>query len=1434
MARISVRLRSRSLRTVLVVAALVSVCTSETSAPSVPVASVVVSPPAAPLPVRTTIQLTVALKDSAGGQLTGRVITWASSDSAVAAVNGSGVVTGVSLGQVTITATSEGKRGTAAITVTPGHVVRLVFTSQPTAAIAGALISPPIRVAALDELGDTATGFTGNITISPGANPGSAALAGTTTVGAVNGVAAFANLRLDKAGTGYTLVAAATAVSPDTSTAFDITPGSAGPAVQLAFTIQPTSTGAGAVITPAVEVTALDSLGIVTTGFTGNVTISLGGNPGGATLSGTTTVVGVGGVATFTDLSLDRAGAGYTLVAVAAALAPDTSTAFEVTSGPATQLAFTTQPSATGAGDSITPAVAVAALDNAGNTATGFTGNVTITLGGNPESGTLSGTTTVAAVGGVATFANLSLDRAGTGYSLVASAPGFLSAASTSFEVSAGPATQLEFRTQPTTTGVGEVITPAVAVTPMDNLGNAATGFTGDVTVTLGTNPGGATLLGTTTAPAVSGVAAFADLRLDKPGVGYTLVATAAGELAATSTAFEVAAGSGTQLAFTSQPTTTGAGETINPAVTVLDSLGNTATGFTGSVTIALGDNPGSATLSGTTTTAAVAGVATFTDLSLDKAGTGYTLLATAASVSPATSTAFDITAGLATQLDFTTQPTATSAGSPVTPAVVVTARDALGNTATSFTGNVTIALGTNPGGAALAGTTVATAVGGVVSFADLLLDRAGTGYTLVVTATGLTAATSTAFDVAAAAAARLVFTTQPTNSTAGSPITPAVVVTAEDSLGNTVTSFGGNVTITLGSNPGGATLSGTNLEAAVNGVATFANLHLDKAGAGYTLVATAPALTGASSGSFNVTAAGATVLGFTIQPSTTVAGAAISPAVQVTARDGFGNTAASFTGNVTIVVGNNPGGDTIAGTQTVAAAAGIATFADLTLDRAGTGYTLVAEAASLTSATSASFSITSASETTLAFTVQPSSAVAGAAITPAVQVTARDNFGNPATSFAGNVTIALQNNPGGATLSGTKTRPAVAGVASFTNLTLDKVGSGYTLAASAASLTGATSASFTITSANATRLAFTAQPTSTVVGTAITPAVQVTARDNFGNTATGFTGNVTITLGNNPGGASLGGTKTRAAVAGVATFNNLTLSKVGSGYTLRASASGLSGATSSAFNVTATGSTVVLVGAGDIADCGTSGDEATADLLDGIAGTVFTAGDNAYNNGSATDFAQCYEPTWGRHKARTRPSPGNHDYRTADASGYFAYYGSNAGPPSLGYYSYDLGNWHIISLNSNISMSAGSTQEQWLRADLAASSKPCTLAYWHHPRFSSGSHHGSSTESQPLWQALYDDGSEIVISGHEHNYERFAPQTPTGTADATGGIREFVVGTGGTDFYPSGTPIGNSEVRSTGVWGVLKLTLSSNAYTWQFVPVAGQSFTDSGTTSCH
>ena len=263
-----------------------------------------------------------------------------------------------------------------------------------------------------------------------------------------------------------------------------------------------------------------------------------------------------------------------------------------------------------------------------------------------------------------------------------------------------------------------------------------------------------------------------------------------------------------------------------------------------------------------------------------------------------------------------------------------------------------------------------------------------------------------------------------------------------------------------------------------------------------------------------------------------------------------------------------------------------------------------------------------------------------------------------------------------------------------------------------------------------------------------------------------------------------------------------------------------------------------VLVGAGDIAGCASSGDEATAKLLDSISGTVFTTGDNAYESGTPSEFSNCYGPSWGRHKARTKPSVGNHEYNTSGASGYYGYFGSAAGDPQKGYYSYNVGEWHVITLNSMCEKvgGCGSTAPMvgWLKNDLASNPTKCTLAYFHHPLFSSGSEHGSDPKMRPSWAALYAANADVIVSGHDHDYERFAPQKPDGTPDTTRGIREFVVGTGGKSHYPFGTIRKNSQVRNAATYGVLKLTLHPGSYEWKFVPVAGKSFTDSGTTSCH
>jgi hypothetical protein len=260
---------------------------------------------------------------------------------------------------------------------------------------------------------------------------------------------------------------------------------------------------------------------------------------------------------------------------------------------------------------------------------------------------------------------------------------------------------------------------------------------------------------------------------------------------------------------------------------------------------------------------------------------------------------------------------------------------------------------------------------------------------------------------------------------------------------------------------------------------------------------------------------------------------------------------------------------------------------------------------------------------------------------------------------------------------------------------------------------------------------------------------------------------------------------------------------------------------------------TAILAGAGDIAQCDNDGGrpaEATARLLDAMPeATVFTAGDNAYYTGSDADYAGCYDRTWGRHRRRTRPSPGNHEYESGAGAPYYRYFGDNAGEFGRGFYSYDLGRWHIVSLNSNVPMSAGSEQYMWLQDDLSLNRVACTLVYFHHPRFTSGPSNGGILRD--TWQLMFGLGVEVVINGHDHGYERFAPQTPDGLPSPTG-IRQFIVGSGGASLYNFGARP-NSVTRFS-TYGVLRLTLRNRDYDWDFIEAPSGRIVDHDSDRCH
>ncbi|MGC4117296.1 MAG: invasin domain 3-containing protein [Myxococcales bacterium] len=1077
-------------------------------------------------------------------------------------VNGTGSfkATFKNAGARTLTVTDGTINGTATTNVTPSGTTHLVFTTQPANTAAGAALSFAVTVK--DAQGNTDTAFTGEVTIAKASGTG--ALAGTTAKNAVAGVATFGaaeNLRFDVAGA-YTLSATATGPAAATSASFNVVPGSVH---HLVFTAQPADTAAGAAI--SLEVTAQDSLNNVATGFTGNVTLAKGSGPG--TLAGTLTKAAVAGVATFgaaENLHFDSAGS-YTLTAAATGATSATSNAFDVTTGSVDHLVFTVQPANVAAGAAL--ALTVTAQDSLNNPVTGFTGNVTLAKASGP--GTLAGTAVKAAVAGVATFGateNVHFDTAGA-YTLTASATGATAATSNSFTVSAGAAHHLVFSVQPADTTAGSTIN--LEVTAKDSLNNTATAFTGPITLAKASGTGA--LLGTLTKSAVAGVAAFGateNVHLDVASA-YTLTASATGLTAATSASFTVAPAATTHLTFTTQPANTAAGAAISVVVTVQDTLGNPDTAFTGNVTLSKASGTG--TLAGTLTRAAVAGVATFgatENVHIDTAGT-YTLTASAAGPASATSTAFDITPGSAHHLVFSAQPATTAAGAAI--ALTVTAQDSLNNTATSFTGNVALAKTSGPASGTLAGTQSKAAVAGVATFGateSLHIDYAG-AYTLTASASGLTSATSNSFDVTPGAAHHLAFTLQPAASTAaGAAI--SVEVTAQDALNNKVAAFTGNVTLAKASGPGAGVLAGTATKAAVAGVATFGateNLHIDLVG-NYTLSATATSgPSAATSNSFDVTAGTAHHLVFTVQPGNVAAGAPI--AVTVTAQDSLNNVATGFTGSIALAKGAGPASGTLLGTTSKAATAGVAVFGaadNAHFDVAGT-YALTASATGPTTATSASFDVAAGSAHHLVFSAQPANTAAGATI--ALTVTAQDSLNNPATSFTGTVTLAKAIGSG--SLAGTTSKAAVAGVASFgatEALHIDVTGS-YTLTASATGLTSATSASFDVTPGSAHHLVFSAQPANTAAGSTI--ALTVTAQDSLNNTATAFTGNVTIAKATGPGSGTLSGTVTKAAAAGVAAFGateNLRLNLVGS-YTLSATAaSGPTAATSASFDIVA------------------------------------------------------------------------------------------------------------------------------------------------------------------------------------------------------------------------------------------------------------------------
>ena len=627
-----------------------------------------------------------------------------------------------------------------------------------------------------------------------------------------------------------------------------------------------------------------------------------------------------------------------------------------------------------------------------------------------------------------------------------------------------------------------------------------------------------------------------------------------------------IAPGTNSMLAFVQQPQSALAGDTLAPNITVnlLDAFGNIANDSASQVTLAFANNPTGATLLGTATVTANAGLATFSGLSIQRAGTGFTLATSSSGAASTNSNAFNITPNAAHHLVINQQPANTVAGATLA-SVQASVVDLYGNIASGVF-PISLAINTNPGGGTLGGTLTVNGSNAPASFTTLNINKTGVGYTLRASSGLLIVADSNPFNITPGAPVALAFAQPPTNTTAGLILAPAVTVQILDANGNICTGNTSSINLAFSSNPAGATLGGSAGLPAINGVATFSTLVITRAGNGFTLGATGAGTLPATSASFNIIPAAANRLVFGQQPSNTVAGSAMAPAMTVRVLDAFDNICTGDSSTIALALSVNPTGAQLGGTFSTNALAGVATFNGLAIGKVGAGYVLNASGASAAAIDSTSFNITPAPAHHLAFAVPPSNAVAGVTIAPPVRVEVRDAFENIATAESNALTVSLI--PNGLTLNGTKMLNASAGVATFSNLSINTAGIGYTLQASYGALTALTSPTFNITHAAADHLAVVQNPALTTAGDVIAPAPQFALTDPFGNRCVTQMATVSIDLSTNPGGASLSGATSVASVNGLASFTSLIIVKPGAGYVLRGTAMGLAPAMTTSFDI--------------------------------------------------------------------------------------------------------------------------------------------------------------------------------------------------------------------------------------------------------------------------
>ena len=842
--------------------------------------------------------------------------------------------------------------------------------------------------------------------------------------------------------------------------------------------------------------------------------------------------------------------------------------------------------------------------------------------------GSVSPTTIVTDAAGLAqtTWSLGTSDAAQTATATVAGLTG--SPVTFNATAAAKPATKLVLTSGP---AVGADI-PSGTLTPLvvaaqDVDGDPALGFTGDITVALSANPAGGALAGKTTVAATGGTASFAGISIAKPGTGYVLQATSGSLTPASTNAFNIVTGPAANLTLVSGggQTAEAGGSLLPIIVLVTDANANPKSGAT--VAFAPGATFGVA--APTSTVTGVDGTATVV-WTLGTPVGAQTLAASTAGVAPLTVAATAV--AVVRQWVITQQPaSALVAGVAIAPAITAELRDAFNKLVPSYVSPTAIALVNNAGGSTLGGTLTVNAVAGIATFPGLSLNKVGSGYTLGVTATATTQGTTNAFTVTPAAAAALTIVSGSAQTGAtGAALAQPVVAKLTDSFGNPVAATAVAVAVSTG---GGSVTPATGNTNAAGEFSTVWTLGSATAAQSLSITSTGVAAVTATA-----TATSATrVLVVTQQPGASqVAGVAITPAVTVEMRDGFGALVPSFTGPATIALGANPGGATLGGTLTVNAVAGVATFPGLTLNKSGTGYTLVAAASGATSGTTSAFAVTSAAAASLAIVSgNAQTGATGAALAQPVVAKLTDSFGNPVAATA----VAVAVSTGGGSVTPATGNTNAAGEFS----TVWTLGSATAAQSLSITSTGVAAVTATATATSATRvLVVTQQPgASQVAGVAITPAVTVEMRDGFNTLVPSFTGAVAIAMGSNTGGSTIAGTPTVNAVAGVASFPGISLDKRGGGYTLVASSLGATSATTTSFVVSAAAAKSIAVTSGN-AQGGTAGTALANPLVafvtdafgNGVAATpvsisVRTGGGSVTPTSGVTDSTGRVSATW-------------------------------------------------------------------------------------------------------------------------------------------------------------------------------------------------------------